>query len=146
VRGELVVVEITESTAMADPDRTQKILSELHAWGFTLALDDFGTGYSSLARLKHMPVDVLKIDRAFVHDVNNDMSQASMVRAMIQLAQGLDMIPLAEGVETVQEYEFLRANGCRLAQGFLFSRPVPAEDVPALAARSEGLLPVPSGS
>ena len=141
-----VVVEITESTAMADPDRTQKILSELHAWGFTLALDDFGTGYSSLARLKHMPVDVLKIDRAFVHDVNNDMSQASMVRAMIQLAQGLDMIPLAEGVETVQEYEFLRANGCRLAQGFLFSRPVPAEDVPALAARTEGLLPVPSRS
>src|SRR4029079_11467485 len=137
-----VVVEITESTAMADPDRTQKILSELHAWGFTLALDDFGTGYSSLARLKHMPVDVLKIDRAFVHDVNNDMSQASMVRAMIQLAQGLDMIPLAEGVETVQEYEFLRANGCRLAQGFLFSRPVPAEDVPALAGRHEGLLPL----
>ena len=93
-------VEITESTAMADPDRTQKILSELHAWGFTLALDDFGTGYSSLARLKHMPVDMLKIDRAFVHDVHNDLSQASMVRAMIQLAQGLDMIPLAEGVET----------------------------------------------
>jgi EAL domain-containing protein (putative c-di-GMP-specific phosphodiesterase class I) len=139
-----VVVEITESTAMADPDRTQKILSELHAWGFTLALDDFGTGYSSLARLKHMPVDVLKIDRAFVHDVNNDMSQASMVRAMIQLAQGLDMIPLAEGVETPQEYEFLRANGCRLAQGFLFSKPVPAEDVPALAGRAGGLLPVAS--
>jgi EAL domain-containing protein (putative c-di-GMP-specific phosphodiesterase class I) len=68
-----------------------------------------------------------------------------MVRAMIQLAQGLDMIPLAEGVETPQEYEFLRANGCRLAQGFLFSRPVPAEEVPALAARTDGLLPVPSG-
>jgi diguanylate cyclase (GGDEF)-like protein/PAS domain S-box-containing protein len=136
-----VIVEITESTAMADPDRTQKILAELHAWGFTLALDDFGTGYSSLARLKHMPVDILKIDKAFVHEVHNDISQASMVRAMIQLAQGLDMIPLAEGVETQQEYEFLRANGCRLAQGFLFSRAVPAEEIPALVARKGGLLP-----
>jgi diguanylate cyclase (GGDEF)-like protein/PAS domain S-box-containing protein len=136
-----VVVEITESTAMADPDRTQKILSELHAWGFTLALDDFGTGYSSLARLKHMPVDVLKIDRAFVRDVHRDASLASMVRAMIQLAQGLEMTPLAEGVETQQELEFLRANGCRLAQGFLFARPSPAEDIPGLVGRS--LLPEP---
>ena len=134
-----VIVEITESTAMADPDRTLKILSDLHAWGFTLALDDFGTGYSSLARLKHMPVDVLKIDRAFVRDVHRDQSLASMVRAMIQLAQGLDMVPLAEGVETQQELEFLRGSGCRLAQGFLFSRPVPAEEIPALVGRS--LLP-----
>jgi diguanylate cyclase (GGDEF)-like protein/PAS domain S-box-containing protein len=134
-----VVVEITESTAMADPDRTQKILSELHSWGFTLALDDFGTGYSSLARLKHMPVDVLKIDRAFIRDVHRDPSLASMVRAMIQLAQGLEMTPLAEGVETQQELEFLRANGCRLAQGFLFARPTPAEEIPPLVGRS--LLP-----
>jgi EAL domain-containing protein (putative c-di-GMP-specific phosphodiesterase class I) len=141
-----VTVEITESTAMADPDRTQKILAELHAWGFTLALDDFGTGYSSLARLKHMPVDILKIDKAFVHDVHNDKGQASMVRAMIQLAQGLNMMPLAEGVETPQEHEFLRANGCRLAQGFLYSRPVPADEVPELVGREAGLLPVISGT
>ena len=141
-----ITVEITESTAMADPDRTQKILSDLHSWGFTLALDDFGTGYSSLARLKHMPVDVLKIDKTFVRDVHNEIGQASMVRAMIQLAQGLNMVPLAEGVETPQEYEFLRANGCRLAQGFLFSRPVPADAVPELVTREAGLLPVVSGS
>ena len=102
---------------MSDPDRTQAILTELHAWGLRLAIDDFGTGYSSLSRLNHLPVDILKIDKAFVHDVHNDMGQASMVRAMIQLAQGLNMMPLAEGVETMQEYEFLRANGCRLARG-----------------------------
>ncbi len=136
-----ITVEITESTAMADPDRTQKILSELHAWGLTLAIDDFGTGYSSLARLKHLPVDILKIDRSFIRDVHKDRDLASMVRAMIQLAQGLDMTPLAEGIETPGELEFLRANGCRLAQGFLFARPVPAGEIPALAARVGGLLP-----
>ena len=127
-----VVVEITESTAMADPDRTQRILAELHAWGLSLAIDDFGTGYSSLARLKHMPVDILKIDQSFVRDVDRDRDLAGMVRAMIQLAQSLGMTPLAEGIETRGEYEFLRANGCRLAQGFLFSRPVPGAEIPAL--------------
>jgi diguanylate cyclase (GGDEF)-like protein/PAS domain S-box-containing protein len=136
-----VVVEITESTAMADPDRTQKILAELHAWGLTLAIDDFGTGYSSLARLKHMPVDILKIDRAFVRDVDKDIGLAGMVRAMIQLAQSLNMTPLAEGIETHGEYVFLRSNGCRLAQGFHFAKPVPAEDIPALVARKGGLIP-----
>ena len=136
-----IVVEITESTAMTEPDRTQKILSELHAWGVRLALDDFGTGYSSLARLKHMPVDILKIDRAFVRDVHADVRLAGMVRAMIQLAQSLEMIPLAEGIETEAELVFLRANGCRLAQGFHFARPVPASEIPDLAARSEGLFP-----
>jgi EAL domain-containing protein (putative c-di-GMP-specific phosphodiesterase class I) len=137
-----IVVEITESTAMADPDRTQKILSELHAWGLTLAIDDFGTGYSSLARLKHMPVDVLKIDQAFVRNVDKDLGLAGMVRAMIQLAQSLNMTPLAEGIETDGEFVFLRSNGCRLAQGFYFARPVPAEEIPALAAREGGLFPV----
>ncbi len=135
-----IVVEITESTAMAEPDRTQKILTDLHSWGVRLALDDFGTGYSSLARLKHMPVDILKIDQAFVRDVHADMRLAGMVRAMIQLAQTLDMVPLAEGIETEAEYTFLRSNGCRLAQGFYFSRPVPAEEIAELAGRPT-LLP-----
>jgi diguanylate cyclase (GGDEF)-like protein len=136
-----ITMEITESTAMADPERTQRILTELHAWGLPLAIDDFGTGYSSLARLKHMPVDVLKIDRTFVRDVDRDRDLAGMVRAMIQLAQSLGMVPLAEGVETTGEYVFLRSNGCRLAQGFLFARPVPAEEIPALVAREGGLAP-----
>ena len=98
-----------------------------------LALDDFGTGYSSLARLKHMPVDVLKIDREFVRHVDKDVRLAGMVRAMIQVAQSLDMVPLAEGVETEGEYIFLRSNGCRLAQGFWFAHPVPADEFEALA-------------
>jgi EAL domain-containing protein (putative c-di-GMP-specific phosphodiesterase class I) len=130
-----VVVEITESTAMADPDRTQRVLSELHAWGLTLAIDDFGTGYSSLARLKHLPVDILKIDRSFIHDVDRDGDSGRMVEAMIQLAHGLGMVPLAEGIETEGELTFLRGAGCTRGQGFLFSRPVPAEEIPALLAR-----------
>ncbi len=138
-----VTIEITESTAMADPDRTQRLLTELHAWGFTLAIDDFGTGYSSLARLKHMPVDVLKIDQAFVRHVEYDRDLAGMVRAMIQLAQSLGMVPLAEGIETYGEYEFLRANGCRLAQGFHFAYPVPAAEIPALIRRKGGLVEQP---
>ncbi len=125
--------EITESTAMADPDRTQHVLRELSSWGLRLAIDDFGTGYSSLARLKHMPVDVLKIDREFVRNVDADVRLAGMVRAMIQVAQSLDMVALAEGVETEGEYIFLRSNGCRLAQGFWFSHPVPPEQIPELA-------------
>jgi diguanylate cyclase (GGDEF)-like protein/PAS domain S-box-containing protein len=136
-----ITVEITESSAMAEPDRTQKILAEMHSWGLALAIDDFGTGYSSLSRLQHMPVDTLKIDRAFIRDVDKDSGLAGMVRAMIQLAQSLDMVPLAEGIETRGEYDFLRSNGCQLAQGFYFSKPVPASEIPALAARQGGLVP-----
>ena len=130
-----VVVEITESTAMADPDRTQRVLSDLHAWGLTLAIDDFGTGYSSLARLKHLPVDVLKIDRSFIHGVDRDPDSGRMVEAMVQLAHGLGMTPLAEGIETPGELTFLRGIGCPRGQGFLFARPQPAEKIPSLLAR-----------
>ena len=127
--------EITESTAMADPDRTQRTLRELHSWGLRLALDDFGTGYSSLSRLKHMPVDVLKIDREFIRHVDRDVRLAGMVRAMIQVAQSLDMVPLAEGVESESEYVFLRSNGCWLAQGFWFAHPMPAIELESLASK-----------
>ncbi|HEY6566879.1 MAG TPA: EAL domain-containing protein [Actinomycetota bacterium] len=136
-----VIVEITESTAMADPDRTQKILTDLHAWGLTLAIDDFGTGYSSLARLKHLPVDILKIDRSFIRDVDTDRDLASMVKAMIQLAHGLEMVPLAEGIETAGELAFLVEHGCSIGQGFHFARPVPAAEIPALVTREGGLFP-----
>ena len=129
-----VVVEITESTAMADPDRTQRILAEMHAWGLKLAIDDFGTGYSSLSRLKHLPVDILKIDRSFVSRVDEDIDNANMVRAMIDLAQNLGMIPLAEGIETQSEVEFLVENGCPFGQGFHLGRPMPASEIPRFLA------------
>jgi diguanylate cyclase (GGDEF)-like protein/PAS domain S-box-containing protein len=131
-----VVVEITESTAMTDPDHTQRVLFDLHNRGLQLAIDDFGTGYSSLARLKHLPVDILKIDRSFVRDVDNDRDAASMVSAMITLASNLGMTPLAEGIETEGEWRFLADRGCPLGQGFYFSKPVPPEDILAMHRRS----------
>ena len=119
---------------MADPDRTQRILSEMHAWGLKLAIDDFGTGYSSLSRLKHLPVDILKIDRSFVSRVDEDIDNANMVRAMIDLAQNLGMTPLAEGIETQSEVEFLVENGCPFGQGYHLGRPMPASEIPAFIA------------
>jgi diguanylate cyclase (GGDEF)-like protein/PAS domain S-box-containing protein len=128
---ETVVIEIIESAAMVDPERTQRILRQLSAAGFRLALDDFGTGYSSLSRLKHMRVDILKIDRSFVRDLPVDEDACSMVRAIIQLAEGMGMTPLAEGIETEPQWRFLVENGCSVGQGFLFAKPMPAASIPA---------------
>jgi diguanylate cyclase (GGDEF)-like protein/PAS domain S-box-containing protein len=128
-----VLVEVTESSAMMDPDRAQGILTELHRAGFSIAIDDFGTGYSSLSRLREMPVRVLKIDRSFVSNVHDDRQAASIVSAFLELARGLEMTTLAEGIETAEELEFLRARGCQLGQGFFFSKPVPPEEIIAYA-------------
>jgi diguanylate cyclase (GGDEF)-like protein/PAS domain S-box-containing protein len=128
-----VLVEITETSAMMDPDRAQQILSQLHAGGLRIAIDDFGTGYSSLSRLREMPVSVLKIDRSFVSNVDSDAPSASIVSAFLELARGLGMTTLAEGIETEGELAFLIERGCQLGQGYLFSRPVPPEEIIALA-------------
>ena len=130
-----VVIEVTESAAMTDPERTQRILTDLHDRGLRLAIDDFGTGHSSLARLKHLPIETLKIDRSFVRDLPDDRDAAAMVRAMIQLADGLGIRALGEGIETEDQWRFLQDAGCTLGQGFLFSRPVPAEEIPGLIRR-----------
>ncbi|MGH3013156.1 MAG: putative bifunctional diguanylate cyclase/phosphodiesterase [Gaiellaceae bacterium] len=134
-----VVVEVTETSAMRDPDRAQAILWDLHSRGLRLALDDFGTGYSSLWRLRTLPVDVLKIDRSFVSQVDSDPQAAKIVAAFIQLGQGLGMTTLAEGIETEGEWRFLAGQGCELGQGFYFSRPIPA-DVLAERFRSGELV------
>ena len=138
-----VVIEITESTAMTDPERTREILQALHDAGFQIAIDDFGTGYSSLGRLKHLPIDILKIDRSFVSDAHLDRDAGTMVQAMVQLAKNLGMQPLAEGVETTEELAFLRALDCPIGQGFLFSRPVPASKITELLTRGSSLIPPP---
>jgi diguanylate cyclase (GGDEF)-like protein/PAS domain S-box-containing protein len=128
-----VLVEVTESSAMLDPDRAQEILIELSAHGFAIAIDDFGTGYSSLSRLREMPVRVLKIDRSFVSGLHEDPQSASIVTAFLELARGLGMTTLAEGIETAEELAFLRERGCELGQGYYFSKPVPPEEIIAFS-------------
>src|SRR5205823_4737049 len=109
-----IVIEITESAAMSDPERTRSILEELHGQGLGLAIDDFGTGYSSLSRLKDLPVDILKIDRPFLHGLPEDRAAAASVRAIVQLAEGLGMRALAEGIEAEGQRRYLQDNGCSL--------------------------------
>jgi diguanylate cyclase (GGDEF)-like protein len=118
-------LELTESSIMADPGRSEAVMRELRAMGLELAIDDFGTGYSSLAYLKKLPVSRLKIDRSFVRAMQGDSSDEVIVRATIELARNLGLRVTAEGVETEWAREALAALGCECAQGYLFSRPVP---------------------
>jgi len=119
-------VEITESTAMTEHARVEPQLRTLHEAGFVVAIDDFGSGHSSLARLRDLPVDMLKVDRSFMPAAPDDAQASAIVAAVLALANGLGMTTVAEGVETEAQHRFLRDAGCPLAQGFLLGRPVPA--------------------
>jgi diguanylate cyclase (GGDEF)-like protein/PAS domain S-box-containing protein len=127
-----MMIEITESTVMADAVRSEPIIAELHERGLRLAIDDFGTGHSSLSRLNQMQVTTLKIDRSFVSDLPGDASAAVLVSTIIQLARNLGLQPLAEGIETEEQRRFLVEHGCPLGQGFLFSKAVPADQIVGL--------------
>jgi EAL domain-containing protein (putative c-di-GMP-specific phosphodiesterase class I) len=119
-------LEITESMAMHDPELAVASLNGLHALGVRLALDDFGTGYAALAYLKRLPLDDLKIDRAFVAGVPHVAEDAAIARAILALARSLGLNVIAEGVETAAQRDFLAAEGCREMQGHLFSVALPA--------------------
>jgi diguanylate cyclase (GGDEF)-like protein/PAS domain S-box-containing protein len=127
-----VDLEITETIAMADAERSGVVLSALKALGVRLDIDDFGTGYSSLSRLQHFPVDTLKIDRAFVSRMDSDHDTHEIVRIIIMLAHNLGLKVVAEGVETQVQLDLLRDLGCELAQGYLFSKPVDHETIEKL--------------
>lgn len=121
---ELLELEITESSVMENPQEAILILERLGRMGVTLAIDDFGTGYSSLAYLKLFPIDHLKIDRSFVADIEHDLNDRAIAFGTIALAHSLGLRVIAEGVETADQLELLRANACDEVQGFLFSKPL----------------------
>ena len=124
----LLRLEITESVAMADPESTLAMLTHIRDLGVRLSIDDFGTGYSSLAYLRRLPVDTLKIDRAFVTAMRSDPRSASIVRGATELAHALGLVVVAEGVEDEETLRGLRELGCDFAQGYHFGRPMPATD------------------
>ena len=111
-------------------------MDELHEAGLTIAIDDFGAGHSSLARLRDLPVQVLKVDRAFLDRVPSDRGSAAIVAAILSLADALDMTTIVEGIETNEQLLFLQANECPFGQGYLLGRPVPAEALALLAPAS----------
>ena len=150
-------LEITEGLAIQDVDFTTTVLRRLRDLGVEIALDDFGTGYSSLSYLQHLPIDVIKLDQAFVHDVTRDPNNATIVRTVIAMAHGLELTVIAEGVETEEQLAFLKEQGCDEMQGYLLSKPVPAEALTTIlrqqeplrlrvSVRRKGELPVGSGN
>jgi len=128
-------MEITESVAMNNPDESLAVLYAVRHLGVSISMDDFGTGYSSLGMLKRLPIDTLKLDRAFLRDIESSVDDAAISRAVIVLAHGMKLKVTAEGVETEAQLEFLRRHRCDQAQGFLLGRPLPAPDFEALLAR-----------
>jgi EAL domain-containing protein (putative c-di-GMP-specific phosphodiesterase class I) len=124
----LLELELTESMVMDDPAEAEQIMRSLKNLGVSLSLDDFGTGYSSLNYLRRFPVDSLKIDRSFIRDVTTDQSGASVVTSVIDIAHNLGLTAVAEGVETREQLDFLTGCGCDMFQGYLFSKPLPAEE------------------
>lgn len=129
-------IELTESLVMTDVEQAIGILQELSELGVQLSIDDFGTGYSSLSYLKRFPINLIKIDRAFINEITEKNNDAAIADAIISMAHSLGMRVLAEGVETEGQCEFLSRNLCDEIQGFLFSRPVPAHELEALLTAS----------
>jgi EAL domain-containing protein (putative c-di-GMP-specific phosphodiesterase class I) len=121
-------LEVTESVLIQQPDAAAKLLSDLKALGVRVAMDDFGTGYSSLSYLQRFHFDKIKVDRSFIGAIGIEPTAAAIIRAVINLASSLGMLTCAEGVETNEQLEVLRGEGCSEVQGYLFGKPMPAAE------------------
>lgn len=134
-------IELTESSLMENTAHTIASLQALKELGVNISIDDFGTGYSSLAYLRRFPIDKLKIDIAFIREVTSNQQDAAIVRTIIELAHSLNLQVIAEGVETPEQLEFLAENGCDQVQGYLFSKPLPLEELEALLREQKCFTP-----
>ena len=141
LKPSLLILEITETAIIGDIQASRTVLSELRRMGVGVALDDFGTGYSSLSHLSDLPIDTIKIDRSFVSEMCTRSQDALIIEAVITLAHSLGMLTIAEGVETREQLAALRLRGCDSVQGYLLSRPVPGEQIPALLAVAPPAVP-----
>jgi EAL domain-containing protein (putative c-di-GMP-specific phosphodiesterase class I) len=141
VRGEQLELELTESVIMAAAEQSVRTLTDLKALGVTLAIDDFGTGYSSLSYLKRLPIDTLKIDQTFVGDITTDPDDAAITSTIITMAHSLGLNVVAEGVETVEQLDYLRSQDCDEIQGHWFSRPLGPDACFAFLSRKQAPTP-----
>jgi EAL domain-containing protein (putative c-di-GMP-specific phosphodiesterase class I) len=135
-----LAIEITESLFMGNSDAVKTWLDVVHDLGFPIYLDDFGTGYSSLSYIRRFPVDVLKVDKSFIRDINEENSERALVGAIINMAHSLGLRVVAEGVESQRQLDLLEVEGCHCVQGYYFSRPVAADEIEAASRHIEELL------
>ncbi len=140
---EHLCIEVTEDTTMRDIDSSPDTMAKMKQLGVRIALDDFGTGYSSLSHLKCLPVDKLKIDRSFVQDLNNTPRDLRFIRSIISLAQSLEIDLVAEGIEFESNLQDLKAEGCTLGQGYLFSRAVSSQEITRMLLKQEASKQLP---
>jgi predicted signal transduction protein with EAL and GGDEF domain len=138
-------LEIIETIAMGDAEKSGQVLSQLKALGVCLSIDDFGTGYSSLSRLRRIPVDTLKIDRAFISHMDSDQESHEIVRSIIMLAHNLGLKVVAEGTETEEHINLLKQLNCEMAQGYFFSRPADDQAMSTLLLGNPGTLAASAG-
>ena len=135
-------LEVTETAIVVDGavgDRAREDLKQLHDSGVRIAIDDFGTGFSSLGHLRRFPVDILKVDRSFVHGVEHDAKDAAITANLASLAHALGLLAVAEGIESDGQLASVRELGCDLAQGFLFAKPIPADELRDVLVRRAAL-------
>ena len=134
-----VILEITESSLMYNPEESERVLKRLKALGFKVAIDDFGIGYSSLAYLKRLPVDIIKIDISFIQNIASNPIDRAVVSAVVELSRSLNLRTVAEGVEDPKQMSILESLGCMYAQGFLLGKPMPKEEADLLLKKERGL-------
>ena len=128
--AEALEIEITETALLSNPDHARSLINQFNAEGVSLAIDDFGTGYASLSYLIQLPINTIKIDKSFVDDIESDVKKQSVVGGIVAIASGMGLYTVGEGVETLEQFNWLSSHGCRSAQGYFLSRPVRADEIP----------------